>query len=1064
MRKLTLLAGTALFATGLITAQTVMADETKEDAKWDVNNPPGAKNSVKIDVTEGTWMSLDVSPDGQTIAFDLLGDIYTMPITGGTAKSIASGMAWEIQPRFSPDGSKIAFTSDRGGGDNIWIMDVNGDNMSAVTDESFRLLNNPTWSPDGRFIAARKHFTTSRSLGTGEMWLYSTQGGSGVQLTKKPSEAHQKEIGEPIFSPDGSLLYYTANTTSGPIFEYAQDSNTALFDIKSYDMKTGEVKTVVRGAGGAVRPTPSPDGRSMAYVRRERAQSKLYIMDLESGKTRKVYDELDQDMQETWAVQGVYPNMDFTPDGRHLLFWAGGKIRKLDITSGAVQTVDFRVNDRREIMAPPRPKVDVAPKQFQTKMVRFATRSPDGNSSLFESLGKLYKKSGGGAAQRVTGLPSNMFELHPAYSRDGKKLTFATWNDQTLGGVHVMDIASGAITTVTNTPGHYRRPAFSPDGTAIVFERSTGGGTLDPQYSRDPGIYYSRIGGPPQFVMSDGNDPHFGADSDRVFATKSQDDTRALVSADLGGNDMRTHATSTLAQSFYVSPDERNIAFRENYNLFVMPAPVGAATIATGPSSKTLPVTKVSINGATWPSWSPNGQRLDWSLGPTLYSADVASMDKDYTPPKSGIALARTVQAARPEGSVALTGARIITMNGDDGGVIENGVIIVNGDRIERIGAADRVSIPDGMVTVDVTGKTIMPGIIDAHAHGPQGSDEIVPQQNWASQAHLALGVTTIHDPSSRASEIFTASEMQRAGIILAPRIFSTGEVIYGAKAPGFYASITNADDAQEHVTRLATQGAKSVKNYNQPRRDQRQQVVAAARKENIAVVAEGGSLYHMDMSMVVDGNTSIEHNLPTLDIYDDVVQLYGQSKVAYTPTLVVTYGGVRGEDYYYQESDVWTHPILSRHVPPRRLEARSVRRQMAPVGDYADAKSAASAKKLMEAGVLVNIGAHGQREGLGAHWEIWSFARGGMSPLQALKTATINPAKFLGYDNDIGSLETGKLADLVILSGNPLEDIRQTDDIEHVMIGGRLYESGTLNEVFTGNRTRLPYWFEGGE
>jgi len=226
-------------------------------------------------------------------------------------------------------------------------------------------------------------------------------------------------------------------------------------------------------------------------------------------------------------------------------------------------------------------------------------------------------------------------------------------------------------------------------------------------------------------------------------------------------------------------------------------------------------------------------------------------------------------------------------------------------------------------------------------------------------------------------------------------------------------------------------------------------------------VVAEGGSLYHMDMSMVVDGNTSIEHNLPQAEIYDDVIQLYGQSEVAYTPTLMVTYGGVRGENYYYQESDVWKHPILSQHVPPRTLEARAVRRQMAPEEDYADAVSAATAKKLMEAGVLVNIGAHGQREGLAAHWEIWSFSRGGMSPVQALKTATINPAKFLGYDDDLGSLEKGKLADLVILSGNPLEDIRQTDQVEHVMIGGRLYESKTLNEVFTGDRKREPYWFE---
>ena len=1059
MKNLAILATTTMLATALISAPAQAKDD---DKKWDVNNPPGKSKSVNIDVTEGTWMSLDVSPDGKTIAFDLLGDIYTMPISGGKATAIATGMAWEIQPRFSPDGSKIAFTSDRGGGDNIWTMDADGENKSQVTKESFRLLNNPTWHPDGRFIAARKHFTTSRSLGTGEMWLYSTEGGSGVQLTKKPSEAHQKEIGEPIFSPDGRVLYYTANTTSGPIFEYAQDSNTALFDIKSYDMETGETKTVVRHAGGAVRPTPSPDGKSMVYVRRERAKSKLYMMDLDSGQTRKIYDALDQDMQETWAVHGVYPNMDFTPDGKHVVFWAGGKIRKLNIKSGKAKTIDFRVKDTREIMAPPRPKIDVAPDSFSTKMVRFAVTDPSGKAAIFESLGKLYTKPvTRGSAARLTELPDNVFELHPSYSADGKSVAFVTWNDEDLGAVHVMDVSSGRITTVTDKPGHYRRPTFSPDGKAVVFEKGTGGGTLDPLYSKDSGIYYAKIGETPTLVTSGGNNPHFGADDDRIFLTRSQDGTRALISVNRSGNEKRTHATSKLAQSFFVSPDEQNIAFRENYNLFVMPAPVGAATIATGPSSSTLPVTKVSVNGSTWPSWSPDSARLTWTLGATLYSVDVADIDEDYSPPTKGNSLSRFVKAAKPEGSIALTGARIITMDDDEGGVIENGVIIIEGNRIQSIGRADDVSIPSGITTVDLDGKTIMPGIIDAHAHGPQGSDEIVPQQNWAAQAHLALGVTTIHDPSSRASEIFAASEMQRAGIILAPRIFSTGEVIYGAKAPGFFANISNAQDAQEHVTRLASQGAQSVKNYNQPRREQRQQVVAAARKENIAVVAEGGSLYHMDMSMVVDGNTSIEHNLPQSEIYDDVIQLYGQTEVAYTPTLMVTYGGVRGENYYYQESDVWKHPILSKHVPPRALEARAVRRQMAPEEDYADAVSAATAKKLMEAGVLVNIGAHGQREGLAAHWEIWSFSRGGMSPVQALKTATINPAKFLGYDDDLGSLEDGKLADLIILSGNPLEDIRQTDQVEHVMIGGRLYESKTLNEIHTGDRSRLPYWFE---
>ena len=226
-------------------------------------------------------------------------------------------------------------------------------------------------------------------------------------------------------------------------------------------------------------------------------------------------------------------------------------------------------------------------------------------------------------------------------------------------------------------------------------------------------------------------------------------------------------------------------------------------------------------------------------------------------------------------------------------------------------------------------------------------------------------------------------------------------------------------------------------------------------------VVSEGGSLYHMDMSLIQDGNSSVEHNLPVSAIYDDVVQMFGQTNVAYTPTLSVTYGGVRGEDYYYQESDVWKHPILSKHVPPALLQARAVRRQMAPEEDYADAAAGGASKQLMEAGVMVSIGGHGQREGLASHWEMWSFARGGMSPLQALSTATTEPARHLGFDKDIGTLEEGKLADLVILSDNPLEDIRNTDKVEHVMLGGRLYEAETMNEIITGDKKRLPYYWE---
>lgn len=1055
-----LLTSVALCVAGTAFAQDEGGDE-KENDKWDVTNPPGETRDISIDVTSGTWMSLDVSPDGRTIAFDLLGDIYTMPISGGRATNIASGMAWEFQPRFSPDGSRLAFTSDRGGGDNIWTMNVDGSDMEQVTDESFRLLNNATWHPSGDFIAARKHFTTSRSAGVGEIWLYSTKGGSGVQLVERPSEAHQKELGEPMFSPDGKGLYYSQNITSGPIFEYAQDSNTELFQIKRYDMETGEIETAAGGAGGAVRPAPSPDGRYLAYVKRVRAESKLFLKDLETGNERMIFDDLDQDMQETWAITGVYPNMDWDPQSASLYFWAKGGIHRFSLASGTVSEIPFSVKDTRAVLDAPRSKVEVSPDEFETKMPRFAEISPDGRSLVYESLGKIYvRNQQTGRTRRLTTLADDIREIHPSFARDGRSVVFVSWDDENLGAIRSVSITSGRMTTLTQRPGHYRRPKLSPSGDHVVYEKRAGGNLVAPEHSANTGLFMQSVsGGDPVRIAKSGSAPHFNGDDVRLYFTRFADKKSQLVSVDLQGHDERVHATNEMAQTFVVSPDGRHVAFRENYNLYVTPLMPGPQKVSASRKSKALPVTQVSAGGATYPSWSRSGD-LYWTLGATLFSTSMDAVnDNDFEPVSEGTHIGTTVAADRPRGQVALINARIVTMAGDDGGVIESGTILINGARIEAVGA--EISVTSGAKIVDLGGKTVTPGFIDAHAHGPQGVDGLVPQQNWETVATLALGVTTIFDPSSSAELIFPAAEMQRAGKLLAPRIYSTGEVIYGAKAPGFYASIESFDDAKAHVDRLADQGALAVKNYNQPRRDQRQQVVEAAREAGILVVAEGGSQYHMDMALVQDGNTSVEHNLPTLEIYDDVVQMYSQTNVAYTPTLAVTYGGVRGEDYYYQTTDVWKHPILSKHVPPSILQSRAVRRQMAPIEDYADDKSAAVSKVLMEAGVPVSIGAHGQREGLASHWEMQSFQRGGMSPLQALMTATTEPARHLGLDDDLGSIEAGKLADLVIMTDDPLTDIANAESLTHVMLGGRLYESATMNEVETGTAKRRAYWWE---
>ncbi|MFB9845032.1 amidohydrolase family protein [Mucilaginibacter ginsenosidivorans] len=1048
----------------LVVILTFLTADIVYAQKWNVENPPGPSKKVTITTDEGTWMDLDVSPDGQNIVFDLLGDIYTIPIKGGKATTLSSGKAWDVQPRYSPDGKMIAYTSDRDGGDNIWVMNADGTNKHPITKENFRLLNNPYWTPDGQYIVARKHFTATRSLGAGEMWIYNINGGDGIQLTKRKND--QQDAGEPIVSPDGKYIYWSEDMTPGPDFQYNKDPNQGIYAIRRLNRETGKIEEVAGGPGGACRPQISPDGKLLAFVKRVRLKSVLYLQNLATGEEWPVYDDLSKDQQETWAIFGVYPNFNWTPDSKNIVFYAKGKIWNLDITTLSAEQIPFEVTSQQSITEALHFNQKVFQDEFTVKMIRQLTTSPDSNLVAFNAAGHIYTKVlPNSVPQRIDSL--NDFEYEPEFSPDGKSLVYVDWSDELKGSVNRVDLTTHAITRLTVDKGFYYSPKFSPKGDKIVYRKGEGNEVLGFAFGKDPGIYViSATGGTPKLILDHGIRPQFSADGAKIYFQGSEGDNKAFKAIDTTGANERTLYTSKYATQFAPSPDGKWMAFTELYNCYITPMVNTGSPQDLSAANKAIPLSKLTRDAGTYLHWSKDSQKLMWTLGPRYFVRDIKNAfpfvdggkDKTLVIDTVGIDIGLKLKTDVPTGKIAFKNARIITMKGDE--VIRNGTIVIDKNKIVAVGKTEDVQVPADAMVYDATGKTIMPGIVDVHAHLHPSPDGISPQQDWNYYANLAFGVTTAHDPSSNTEMVFSQSEMLKAGNMVGPRVYSTGTILYGADGD-FKAVINSLEDARSNIRRLKEVGAFSIKSYNQPRREQRQQIIEAARELQMEVVPEGGSTFFTNMNMILDGHTGIEHNIPVVPIYKDVKALWNASKSGYTPTLIVCYGGQFGENYWYDRTEVWKNEHLLNFTPRTLVDARSRRRSTSEYGDYGHIEVSRYVKQIADGGTKVNLGSHGQLQGLGAHWELWMLAQGGMSPMQAIRCATINGASYLGMEKEIGSLETGKLADLIVLNDNPLEDIRNSQKIKYVMVNGRLYDADSMNEIGNREKPRLRFWWQ---
>lgn len=1021
-----------------------IAPGAEEAPAWDVQAPHGSTHEVRLSLDEGTWLS--VSQHGDTVVFDLLGDIWSMPARGGQATRLTSGPAWDKAPRLSPDGRSIAFVSDVDGNDNAWVMAVDGSDPRQVTHEEEARISEATWDPTGPWLLVRRRTVDTRSIGVTELWQVHLDGGAGFPLTSLDAHPH---AGEAV--TDGRYVYFS---TRHGRFEYGGDPVAGLWHVERLDRRTGQSLPIATGAGSAARPTLSPDGSQLAFVSRDRTRTLLEVMDLSTGRRRVVADWLDHDQLEGFALDGTYPAMSWTSEG--LLLWAGGKLWRVDPGTGARVGVPFRAEGTWTLHGAPRRALE-QPAEVKARLLRWPTWN-DAGDVAFSAMGQLWIRRADGALERVSGEGETGYA--PAWAPDGDSLAWTSWDDQDGGRLHVR---TGRRTETLPVQGQLVNPSWDAAGERLVVLRGVGG-EASPDLGAEPWfevVLLQRKGRQWQSrvvtsVANRGSNnraqrPFLHQErvwflEDRATAPRQPDEV-VLVSVDLDGGDKRVHLVLGGATEVVPSPDRSRLAHRRDHQAWVTAMPSWGGGEVKGADA--LPAVQLSQEVGDWLGFTPDGRAVTWAEGPVLRRQVVPTLDGSAERPAAEtVEVALSLPRDRPGGTLALTHARVLTMAEWDRPevVVEDATVVIEGDRIASVLPGGPV--PAGAEVIDCTGKTVMPGLIDVHAHLHYGAGDILPEQEWRYRVALDFGVTTVHDPSASTDLVFTQAERVAAGLMEGPRVFSTGFILYGAQNHQG-ARTPDRDAAYAHVRRLQALGAPSVKVYQQSRRDQRQWYAEACAELGVLCVAEGGGDLFMNLGMVVDGYQAIEHALNVAPLYADVEGLFAASREgggygsAYTPTLLVAYGGAEGERYFFQHDDPLQHERLLRNHPRRLLDARAWRHgEFGREGDWNHQQTAREAAELARRGVLVTLGAHGQLQGLGVHWELWALGGpGAMSPAEALRAGTRAGARYLGIEADLGSVEAGKLADLLVVDGDPLQDLRRSAAIYRVIHNGRVRE-----------------------
>ncbi len=976
---------------------------------------PGAESARQtrdVVVTAGTSMAVAVSPDGRTLAIDLQGSIWTLPATGGRARQITDAFNDARQPVWSPDGSSIAFQGYRDGGYDIWIVAADGSGQRTLTSGIYD-DREPAWSHDGTRIA----FSSDRSYAGGgnyDIWTVNVRTGATQRITTATQNDYM-----PTWSPDDSeIAFISARGGDG---------------VWILNLATGAERRHSAMGVSADAPSWGPGG-ALVYHTAAAGQSRLEI-----------------DGTPVTANENVFPFRASWASPRELYYTSDGKIRRRTVpvaASDSARTIEFSASltvtparyTRRtrdvDSRAPKRALGIVAP-----------AISPDGNRIAFGALGDIWLMAIGGKPENLT--KDDYLDTEPAWSPDGSRIA---WSSDRGGGflnIWLRDVRTGESRQLTRLQTSAMGAAWSPDGSRIAFLdvdglwRRANVSVVDVASGTVTRIRTSMFGpGTPSWSR----DGKYVAIATLVpYSTRFREGSNQILmipaTADTSGGAARTVTVlpersidSRVGAGPSWSPDGTMMAVITEGVLNIIPVgPNGAPTGAPR---------RVTTEMAHAPSWTADSRRVLYQSLEKLRILDVA------TGTARDVALALTYAPSVPSGQLVVHAGLLV--DGKSPAARTNMDIIVDANRIRRV-EPHSAALHAGATVVDASDLTVMPGLIEFHSHlqKDMGSAQM--------RAWLAFGITTVRSPGGTPYEAVEDREAVDAGVRIGPRLFVTGYLMEWQRS---YYKMSVAVASPQHLelelSRARALQHDFVKSYVRMPDLQQRRMIEFAHANGIPAAS------HEIYPAALAGIDGVEHTtgtsrrgyspkVATLQrSYSDVAAIIGGAQMSFTPTLTLSATWLRR--LVDADPPLRDDPRLRLMVPWVRSSFGGGQGAGAGAGRAGAAAGGAAQPSVGPVGEMILAASRaGARIVAGTdtpnpaslHAELMAYVGAGMTPFDALRAATSTPAAALGLD--AGTIEGGKLADLVAVRGNPLEDIGNAHKVGIVIANGRVYRIADL-------------------